>query len=87
MASITSKVALGSADAGFVYMTDGRSAKDRVSVISLPRWAQPPVRYAICAVRRSGADAAGARRFIAAVRSTAGRRVLRRFGFGLPPRA
>ena len=87
VASITSKVALGSADAGFVYMTDGRSAKDRVSVISLPRWAQPPVRYAICAVRRSGADAAGARRFIAAVRSTAGRRVLRRFGFGLPPRA
>jgi molybdate transport system substrate-binding protein len=87
VANITAKVGLGSADAGFVYVTDGRSAKDRVSVITLPRWAQPPVRYSLCTVRRSGADAAGAGRFIAKVRSTAGRRALKRFGFGLPPRA
>ena len=27
-------------------------------MISLPKWAQPPVRYQICAVRRPGADTA-----------------------------
>lgn len=87
VASIVAKVALRSADAGFVYRTDGRAAKGRVAIVRVPGWAQPPVRYGICAVRRSGADTTGARRFIARVRSTAGRQVLGRFGFGLPPRA
>jgi molybdate transport system substrate-binding protein len=87
VANITSMVALGSADAGFVYVTDRRSVGDRVSGISLPRWAQPPVRYTICAVRRSGANSSGAAAFIRRVRSTTGRRALKRFGFGLPPRA
>src|SRR3954453_19557494 len=48
VASITSKVALVSADAGFVYYTDYRASRGRTRVVSLPRWAQPPVRYAIC---------------------------------------
>ena len=86
VANITSKVALRSADAGFVYVTDRRAAGGRVSGISLPRWAQPPVRYSICTVRRSGADSSGAASYIRRVRSTTGRRVLKRFGFGLPPR-
>jgi molybdate transport system substrate-binding protein len=85
VANITSKVALGSADAGFVYVTDRRAAGGKVRGISLPRWAQPPVRYSICTVRRSGADTSGAAAFIRRVRSTAGRRALKRFGFGLPP--
>ena len=86
VANITSKVVLGSADAGFVYITDRRAAGDKVRGISLPRWAQPPVRYSICTVRRSGADTSGAAAFISRVRSTAGRTALKRFGFGLPPR-
>jgi molybdate transport system substrate-binding protein len=86
VANITSKVVLGSADAGFVYITDRRAAGDKVRGISLPRWAQPPVRYSICVVKRSGADSSGASSFIRRVRSTTGRRVLKRFGFGLPPR-
>ena len=84
--SITSKVALGSADAGFAYNTDARAAGDRVRVIRLPTWAQPPVRYQICAVRRQGADTAGAQAFIRRVTATRGRQVLTRWGFGLPPR-
>lgn len=87
VANITSKVVLGSADGGFVYMTDRRAAGDKVRGISLPRWAQPPVRYSICSVRRLGADAGGAATFIRRVRSTAGRRALKHYGFGLPPRA
>jgi molybdate transport system substrate-binding protein len=86
VASITSKVALGSADAGFAYSTDARAAGNRVKVIRLPTWAQPPVRYLLCAVRRNGADTAGAQAFIKKVVSTNGRRVLQRWGFGLPPR-
>jgi molybdate transport system substrate-binding protein len=83
---ITSQVALGSAQAGFVYATDAKSVADRTTSIRLPRWAQPPVRYQMCAVRRAGADTAGANAFIAKVRATGGRRALKRYGFGLPPR-
>jgi molybdate transport system substrate-binding protein len=86
VSSVVSKVALGSADAGFSYYTDWRSARNRLDLVRLPRWAQPPVRYQICAVRRNGADSAGAATFIRRVRSTNGRRILRSFGFGLPPR-
>lgn len=86
VSSITSKVALGSADAGFTYVTDGRVVSDRVRTIRLPKYAQPPVRYQICIVRRDGVDRAAANAFIDRVVSTAGRRVLKQFGFGLPPR-
>ena len=83
---VVAKVALASADAGFTYLTDGRAAADRTTSIALPRWAQPPVRYQICAVRRPGADTSGAQNFISRVTTRAGRNVLRRNGFGLPPR-
>lgn len=84
VASIVSKVALGSADAGFAYVTDARAAGDRVRAIRLPAAAQPSVRYEICAVRRDGANEDGARAFIDAVTSSRGRRVLRGAGFGVP---
>jgi len=83
---VSSQVALGSADAGFVYYTDGLAVKDRTRMIGLPRWAQPPVRYLICAVKRSGADTAGAQAFIDKVIGKAGRGALKAYGFGLPPR-
>jgi molybdate transport system substrate-binding protein len=86
VANIVSKVALGSADAGFAYVTDGKIAADRTNALRLPRWAQPPVRYQICAVKRAGADTAGARTFISRVRSQRGRGILKHAGFGLPPR-
>jgi len=85
VAGITSKVASGSADAGFAYVTDGRIASDRVDTIRLPRYAQPPVRYQICRVIRSGADGSGADAFIRKVRAERGRGLLRAAGFGLPP--
>jgi molybdate transport system substrate-binding protein len=85
VANVVSKVALGSADAGFAYVTDGRIAADRTDMVKLPRYAQPPVRYQICKVQRSGADAGGAASFISKVRSSRGRGLLRAAGFGLPP--
>ena len=84
--SIIAKVGLGSADAGLSYFTDYLAAKNRLRVFRLPTWAQPPVRYQMCVVKRPGADTASANRFMQRVLSTQGRRVLKRFGFGLTPR-
>lgn len=86
VSSVTAKVALGSADVGFVYRTDGRAAAERTRTIPLPRYAQPPVRYQMCAVKRGGAETRRATSFIRQVTSRAGRAVLRRYGFGLPPK-
>jgi molybdate transport system substrate-binding protein len=83
---VSAQVATGSADAGFVYYTDGLAVKDRTKMISLPKWAQPPVRYQICTVRRSGVDTRGAQAFIRQVTGNAGRSALKHYGFGLPPR-
>jgi molybdate transport system substrate-binding protein len=82
---IVTKVALGEADAGFVYVTDARTAASQLRDVSLPRWAQPPVRYEI-AVVRSSSHRAAARAFVQRVLSRHGRAVLKRAGFGLPRR-
>jgi molybdate transport system substrate-binding protein len=86
VSGVVSKVALGSADAGFAYITDWRAARSRLGLVRLPARFQPPVRYQMCAVRRPGADAAAARTFMQRVRSVRGQRILRNFGFALPPR-
>ena len=83
---VASQVALGAADAGFVYYTDGLPVRGRTRMISLPKWAQPPVRYQMCAVRRRGADTRAAAAFIRQVTGKAGRGALKAYGFGLPPR-
>jgi molybdate transport system substrate-binding protein len=84
--SIVAKVGLGSADAGFAYFSDWKAAAARLNRINLPKWAQPPVRYQMCVVRRPGADTASANRFMTRVLSSRGRSVLKRFGFGITPR-
>ena len=52
--AVTGKVALGQADAGFVYATDARPVGSRVAVIGIPARAQPRIRYEIAVVARSG---------------------------------
>jgi molybdate transport system substrate-binding protein len=80
---IVSKVALGEADAGFVYRTDARPVVSRTRIIALPDRAQPPIRYEL-AVVKSSSHAAAARAFIKQVTSTRGRKLLAAAGFGLP---
>jgi molybdate transport system substrate-binding protein len=84
---VLSQVAFGGADAGFVYVTDARTQPDRIDALYVPQWAQPAVRYQGCVVVRDGADTAGAQALLDDIRSSRGRGLLRRFGFGLPPRA
>jgi molybdate transport system substrate-binding protein len=81
--AISSKVALGTADAGFMYVTDALAVADKVKVIPVPAWAQRPVRYQIAIVSstKNHADAAA---FIKRLTSTAGRKLLVDNGFGVP---
>jgi molybdate transport system substrate-binding protein len=80
---IVSKVALGEADAGFVYVTDAKPVASKVRKILLPGWAQPLIRYQI-AIVSSTPRKVGARAFIQKVTSKRGRLLLKRAGFGLP---
>lgn len=82
---IVSKVALGEADAGFVYRTDARPVASRTRTVALPDWAQPAIRYEIAVVTTSSHPAA-ARAYVKKVTSERGRRLLARAGFGLPKR-
>jgi molybdate transport system substrate-binding protein len=81
--AISAKLALGTADAGFMYVTDARPVADKVKVIPIPAWAQPPVRYQIAIVAKT-ANRADAVAFIKRLRSTAGRKLLVDNGFGVP---
>jgi len=80
---IATKVALGEADAGFVYRTDARSVAGHTRTIALPGWAQPPIRYEIAVVKAS-AHRAAARAYVKKVTSRRGRKLLAAAGFGLP---
>ena len=82
---IVAKVALGEADAGFVYRTDAKPVSARVEKVFLPVWAQPPVRYQI-AIVSSTPRKVEARAFIRKVLAKRSRMLLRRAGFGLPKR-
>lgn len=81
--SVVGKVALGEADAGFVYRTDARAAQPKVRGLALPVWAQPKIRYEAAVVRRTK-QLAAARAFVARLLGPAGRRALAAAGFGLP---
>lgn len=77
---VLSKVALGEADAGFVYSTDAKTVPGRVTVIKVPAWAQPKVQYGMCVVNASG-NRAGGQTFVAKVLSKAGQAKLVAAGF------
>ncbi len=80
---IVAKVALGEADAGFVYATDVRPVAGKVRVISFPRRAQPTVVYE-AAIAAKPRDLAAAQAFLIALLGGDGRKALRAAGFGLP---
>ncbi len=84
--AVTGKVALGQADAGFVYVTDARAVSDQVRVIRIPAWAQPRVRYEIAVVARSGNKVA-ARAWVKRVLSVKGQSALKNAGFLPLPKA
>jgi molybdate transport system substrate-binding protein len=80
---IVAKVALGEADAGFVYRTDAKAVASRTRTVALPNWAQPPIRYELAVVKASSHRAA-AQAFLKKITSKRGRLLLANAGFGLP---
>ncbi len=80
---ILTKVSLGEADAGFVYVTDAKTVPGKVKTIPLPGWAQPHVKYEI-AVLKSSSKQAVAAAFVKRVLSKQGQKLLLAAGFGGP---
>jgi molybdate transport system substrate-binding protein len=80
---VVAKVALGEADAGFVYRTDAKSVGNRVLRIAVPAAGQPTVRYELCIPTTSQHPKLAAA-FVREVLSKRGRTALHTAGFGLP---
>ena len=81
--SVLAKVALGEADAGFVYRTDAATLKGRIGVVKVPAGAQPPIRHAACVVT-SSAKRTEAQAFVKRLLGKTGRARLVAAGFGVP---
>jgi molybdate transport system substrate-binding protein len=80
---VVAKVALGEADAGFVYRTDVKPVGNKVFRIGLPAAAQPTVQYELCIVKNAKHPLLAAK-FVREVLSKHGRAKLTSAGFGLP---
>jgi molybdate transport system substrate-binding protein len=82
--AVVTKVGLGEADAGIVYVTDVTAAGDRVDGVEIPRDRNVPATYPIAVVNASKRQDK-AQAFVDLVRSDQGQRVLERYGFLPPP--
>jgi molybdate transport system substrate-binding protein len=80
---VVAKVALGEADAGFVYHTDARAGVRDLHELRLPARARPRIAYELAVVKATK-HLRAAKAFVARVQSARGRLALRRAGFGLP---
>jgi molybdate transport system substrate-binding protein len=80
---VVGKVALGEADAGFVYATDVKPVEGDVEVVEIPAEAQPPVEYQ-AAIVVGTENRARAEAFLQRLLGDEGRAALTAAGFGLP---
>jgi molybdate transport system substrate-binding protein len=82
---VLGKVALGEADAGFVYVTDAKTVRGKVKVIALRESAQPHVVYEV-AVVKSSRHLQAAYRYVTRLIRPAAQRELERAGFSPRPK-
>ena len=84
--SVIGKVALGEADAGFVYVTDVRPVRGKVLAIAIRESAQPHVVYEV-AVLKGARHPAAAHRFVTQLIRKPAQDLLVRYGFGRRPKS
>ena len=80
MEAVLTKVSMGEADAGIVYVTDVRAAAGKVEGVDIPESSNVIARYPI-AVVKNAPNAAAAAAFVEFVVSPEGQRLLVSFGF------
>lgn len=83
MSDVLAKVTSGTADAGLVYLTEARTAGDKVSTVKFAESADATNMYPI-AVLKHAAQPALAQRFINLVTGPTGQKVLNQAGFAGP---
>ena len=81
--AVLTKVSLGEVDAGIVYLTDVKSAGDKVKGIEIPAEVNASTTYPIAALTKA-ANPAAAQAFVAYVLSPEGMAVLKAGGFASP---
>ena len=82
--SVVAKVALGEADAGFVYSSDVKPVQGKVGVVPLPPAASPTAVYEVAVVKGTKHHVA-AQAFVRSVLSKRGAALLHAAGFGPRP--
>jgi molybdate transport system substrate-binding protein len=82
--AVVTKVSLGEADAGIVYVTDVTAGGDKVEGVAIPDDQNLTATYPIANVKASK-DQEGASAFMDLVLSPEGQQVLERYGFLPPP--
>lgn len=80
---VLNKVTTGQADAGLVYVTDARSAGNKVATVQFPEAAAAVNVYPI-AVLKHAPQPALAQKFVAMVTGAAGQNILSQYGFAKP---
>ncbi len=80
---VVAKVALGEADAGFVYATDVSPVARKVHPLRISQSLQPTIRYEL-AVVGAAKHRDAAEQFVALVTGRRGRQALSEAGFGVP---
>jgi molybdate transport system substrate-binding protein len=82
--AVVTKVSLGEADAGIVYVTDVTAGGDKVEGVDIPKAQNVTATYPIATVKASK-DQEGASAFMDLVLSAEGQQVLKEYGFLPPP--
>jgi molybdate transport system substrate-binding protein len=82
--AVVTKVSLGEADAGIVYVTDVTAGGDKVQGVDIPDDQNVPATYPIATVKAS-THQSQAQAFMNLVVSDQGQQVLKSFGFLPPP--